>query len=163
MSQISTVVGMVADLLSGAGGLQTKINDTASAEALPAVSISAQQIIKQNLPTDLVERTAGIKYPCVQVYCEKAVNQMREKSRVFSGQAVMAIDSRVSSDRLENLDAQINVLVDAVTSTLDQNRGAWGAGVFYGGAYEIGFGAVKHGGKNFIQTAKITFSLEISI
>jgi hypothetical protein len=162
MSQISTVVGMVADLLSGAGGLQTKINDTASAESLPTVSISAQQIIKQNLPPDLVERTAGIKYPCVYVYCEKALNQMREKSRVFSGQTVMAIEIRVSSDRLENLDAQLNVLVDAVTSTLDQNRGALGAGVFYGGAYEIGFGGVKHGGKNFIQAAKLTFNLEIS-
>src|SRR5260370_31666245 len=129
MSQISTVVGMVADLLSGAGGVQTKINDTASAEALPAVSISAQQIIKQNLPTDLVERTAGIKYPCVQVYCEKAVNQMREKSRVFSGQAVMAVDSRGSSDRLEHLDAQINVMLYAVTSTLYHHLVAWGAGV----------------------------------
>lgn len=162
MSQISAVVGMVADLLSGAGGLQTKINDMAAAETLPVVNVSAQQIVKQNLPPDLVERTTGIKYPCVHVYCEKAVNQMREKSRVFSGQAVMAIEIRVSSDRLENLDAQISVMADAVTGTLDQNRGTWGAGVFYGGAYEIAFSAVKHGGKNFIQTARVTFSLEIS-
>jgi hypothetical protein len=163
MSQISTVVGLVADLLRGAGGLQTKINDTAAAESLPPFDVSAEQVIARNVPAELIERSAGSKYPCVHVYCDKAVNQMREKGRVFSGQAVMAIEARVSSDRLENLDAQMNVLVDAVTSTLDQNRGDWGAGVFYGGAYEIAYGAVKHGGKNFIQTAKVTFDLEISL
>jgi hypothetical protein len=35
-------------------------------------------------------------------------------------------------------------------------------GVFYGGVYEVEYGAVKHGGKNFIQIAKVTFNLEIS-
>jgi hypothetical protein len=162
MSQVSTVVGIVADLLRGAGGLQARLNDTAEAEAQPPLSISAGQVVTQNLPPDLAERSTGSKYPCVHVYCERVVNQMREKSRTFSGQAAMAIEARVSSDRLENLDAQITVLVDALTSTLDQNRGDWGAGVFYGGTYEVGFAPVKHGGRNFMQTATVTFNLEIS-
>jgi hypothetical protein len=162
MSQVSTVVGLVADLLRGAGGLQTKINDTAAAESVPPFDVSAEQVITRNVAADIEERSAGSKYPCVHVYCAKAVNQMREKGRTFSGQAVMAIEARVSSDRLENLDAQMNVLVDAVTSTLDQNRGDLGVGVFYGGVYEVEYGAVKHGGKNFIQIAKVTFNLEIS-
>ena len=58
--------------------------------------------------------------------------------------------------------AQVNVMVDAVTSTLDQNRGDWGGGVFYGGAYQIDYKGVKRGGKNFLQTATVTFDVQIS-
>jgi len=162
MSQISNVVGVVADLLRGEGGLQANIDALAAAETLPAVNLTDRQVIAQNLPAEIAERSTAGKYPSIYVYCEKAANQLREKFRTFSGEAGMAIEIRVSADRVENLGGQISLLVDAVTSTLDQNRGDWGAGVFYGGGYEIGFAGVKHGGKNFTQTAKVTFNLEIS-
>jgi len=162
MSQISNVVAVVAGLLGGEGGLQANIDVMAAAESLPDFSIGSQQVIAQNLPADIAERNTPGKYPCVLVYFDEVANRLREKSRTFSGTAVMAIEARVSSDRVEDLDAQLNVLVDAVTGTLDQNRGDWGGGIFFGGAYEISFAGVKHGGKNFIQTAKVTFTLDIS-
>jgi hypothetical protein len=34
--------------------------------------------------------------------------------------------------------------------------------MFYGGAYDVSFGAVKQGGRNFIQAAKITFEIGVS-
>ena len=111
---------------------------------------------------ELMERTAGCRYPCVHVYCEKAVNALREKSRGFSGTAHMAIEIRTSSDRVDGMEAMASVMIDAVTEVLRQNRGDLGDGVFYGGAYEISYGAVKHGGKNFLQAAKISLELEIS-
>ena len=43
-----------------------------------------------------------------------------------------------------------------------ENRGDWGDGFFYPGGYELAFGSVKQGGKNFLQIAKATFELEIS-
>lgn len=162
MSQISNVVGVVADLLRGEGGLQANIDALAAAEALPALTLADRQVIAQNLPADIAERSTAGKYPSIHVYCEKVVNQLREKFRMFSGQVGMAIEIRVSADRVEDLDAQMNLLVDAVTSTFDQNRGDWGAGIFYGGGYEIEFAGVKHGGKNFIQTTTVTFDLEVS-
>jgi hypothetical protein len=162
MSQISNVVGVVTDLLLGEGGLLTNIDTLAAAETLPAVSLTSGQVIAQNLPADIAERSTAGKYPSLYVYCEKAANQLREKFRTFSGEVGMAIEIRVSSDRVEDLDAQMDLLVDAVTSTLDQNRGDWGAGIFFGGKYEIAFAIVKHGGKNFIQTATVTFDLEVS-
>ena len=33
---------------------------------------------------------------------------------------------------------------------------------FFGGGYEINYSQVKHGGKNFIQTARVSFELEMS-
>jgi hypothetical protein len=35
--------------------------------------------------------------------------------------------------------------------------------MYYAGGYQVAFGPVKHGGKNFIQIAKITFEIGVSI
>ena len=45
---------------------------------------------------------------------------------------------------------------------LEGSLGEWGAGMFYGGGYEVAFGAVKRGGRNFVQAAKVTFEVEVS-
>jgi hypothetical protein len=34
--------------------------------------------------------------------------------------------------------------------------------MFYGGGYEVSFAAVKRGGRNFIQTAKIALEIGVS-
>lgn len=162
MNQISNVVGVVAGLLRGEGGLQSNIDAIAAADSGPGIKLGAGDVVAQNLPVDIAERNTNVSYPSVYVYCQKAVNHLREKFRTFSGQVNIAIEVRVSADRVEALDAQMNVLVDAVTSTLDQNRGEVGAGIFFGGEYEIGFSAIKHGGRNFIQMGTVTFALEVS-
>jgi hypothetical protein len=162
MSQTSDVVGVIAGMLRGEGGLQTNIDAIVAEQELQAITIGSNQVIAQNIPADLAERNSLAQYPCVHVYCEKVANLLREKFRMLSGSSDIAIEVRASTDRVEDLDLQLNTVVDAITSTLDQNRGDWGAGIFYGGGYEISFGAVKQGGKNFIQTAKVTLTLEIS-
>jgi hypothetical protein len=50
-----------------------------------------------------------------------------------------------------------------LTQVLDGNRGDWGSGMYYAGGYQVAFGAVKHGGKNYIQVAKVTFEIGVSI
>jgi len=128
--------------------------------SLPAISV--QQIIAQNAAADLSERSTATKYPLIYVYCSKVVNQLREKFRKFSGDAQMVVEARVSQDRLEEMETHVQFYVDAITQVLDNNRGDWGDGVFYGGGYEVTYGGVKHGGRNFIQIAKVSFVLEIS-
>ena len=59
------------------------------------------QVRAQNVAADLAERSSTVKYPAVNVYCEKVVNQLTEKFRTFSGTAQMAIEVRHSQDRLE--------------------------------------------------------------
>jgi len=128
--------------------------------ALPA--ITPQQIIAQNVTADIAEQSTPSKYPLVYVYCDKVVNELREKFRAFSGEAQMVVEARVSQDRLEEIETNLQAYVDAITQVLDDNRGDWGDGVFFDGGYEVSFGGVKHGGKNFLQVAKVSFVLEIS-
>ena len=42
------------------------------------------------------------------------------------------------------------------------NNGTWQDGAFYSGGYEVVFASLRHGGKNFLQTAKISFDVEVS-
>ena len=124
--------------------------------------LNAAQVRLQNVAADLAERGSTVKYPAVNVYCEQIVNQMTEKFRTFSGTVHMAIEIRHSQDRLEGLQASLDVYTDAMTAVLDTGRGDWGDGTFYSGAYKAALGAVKQGGKNFIQVAKITFGIGVS-
>jgi hypothetical protein len=74
----------------------------------------------------------------------------------------MVVEARVSQDRLDQLETNLQAYIDAITQVLDNSRGDWGDGVFYDGGYEVAFGGVKHGGRNFLQVAKVSFVLEIS-
>ena len=48
----------------------------------------------QNATAELVERSVTVKYPLISVYCEKIINDFREKFRTFSGSVEMAIEVR---------------------------------------------------------------------
>ena len=152
----------IAKLLSGTGGVNASLEILAELEKVTLPLIGEKQIAAQNIAFDMVERSADVKYPAVHIYCEKLANSLREKFRTFSGEAHMAIEVRLSQDRLEGLEKKLQLYVDAVSQVLDGNRGDWGHGLFYGGRYEVAFGPVKHGGRNFIQIAKITFELGAS-
>ncbi|MGD0498504.1 MAG: hypothetical protein ABSC23_08705 [Bryobacteraceae bacterium] len=126
-----------------------------------ATPLDAAQVRAQNVAADLAER-GGAQYPAVNVYCEKVVNSLVEKFRSFSGSVQMAVEIRHSQDRLDGLQDQLEVYADAATQALDGARGDWGDGMFYAGGYQVAFGGAKQGGKNFIQTAKITFEIGVS-
>ena len=69
---------------------------------------------------------------------------------------------RVSQDRIEGLEDQLRLYVDAVTQVLDANRGSWGQGAFYTGGMRSYFDPVKQGGRTFVQVAKVTFEVDLS-
>ena len=97
------------------------------------------------------------------VYCEKVVNDLREKFRTFSGTAELSVDIRVSHEHMDDLQGLLQAYVEAVTDVLDKKRGQWAKGVFYSGGYEIRFGPIKRGGRNFIQTAKVDLTVNVSV
>jgi hypothetical protein len=152
----------VANILRDPTGLPFSVAAVSERENVKLSPVDPQQVVSQNVAFELAERSAGVKYPIVYVYCEKITNQLREKFRTFSGKARIAIDVRVSQDRLNGIEGQLAMYVEAVTDILDTRRGDWGQGMFYTGGYEVSFSATKHGGKNFIQTAKVTFDVDIS-
>ena len=158
----STVTAQVVTLLSAPQGLNACVTTLIQAESVTPQPVGQSQILAQNVSVELAERATDVQYPSVSVYCEKIVNQLKEKFRNFSGKAIMAIEVRVSQDRLNGIEEQLQMYVDAATQVLDQNRGDWGEGMFFAGAYEAALGPVKHGGQNFIQVGKVSFEVGVS-
>jgi hypothetical protein len=150
----------VREIMAAATGLPFMVGEAAAREGIAAAPVVAAQIVATNVAFETAEKTAGAKYPAVYVYCAGLTNGLKEKFRTFSGKLHMAVEVRVSHDRLEGLDKQVQVYADAVAQVLDAHRGDWGRGMYYTGTYEMEFGPVKHGGRNFIQTAKIQFDVD---
>ena len=163
MPQIGSIItGKAMAVFMGSGGVPDTVDSLSAQQQGELPAISAQQIVSQNIAPELSDRSTAGKYPLIYVYCGKIVNQLREKFRTFSGNAQMVAEVRVSQDRIDEMESHLQFYADAIMQVLDNNRGDWGDGVFYGGGYEVAFAAVKHGGRNFIQTAKVAFVLEIS-
>lgn len=152
----------VMGVLAADDGLPAAVEALVEQQGMALPAIAPQQIIAQNVAPDISEQSTTTKYPLVYVYCNKVVNELREKFRAFSGDAEMVVEARVSQDRLDQIETNLQAYVDAITQVLDNSRGDWGDGVFFNGGYEVTFGGVKHGGRNFLQIAKISFVLEIS-
>jgi hypothetical protein len=158
-----TTSAKVLQLLIAPEGLNASIGTLTASTGFLVPQIPEQHIFTDNVSSDLAETTVGAKYTAVYVYCEKIANVLREKFRGFSGRIQMAVEVRVSQDRLEGLDKKLQLYTDAVTQVLGQSRGDWGQGLFYAGAYEVNFSAVKHGGRNFIKAGKIIFQVDASV
>ena len=158
----SATTQKLAEILASSGGIAATLAALSSQQGLVLPAITLHQIIAQNVTPELSERSTVSKYPLIYVYCSKMVNELREKFRKFSGDVQMVVEARVSQDRLEQIETNLQAYVDAITAVLDNSRGDWGDGVFYGGGYEVTFGGVKQGGRNFIQIAKVSFAVEIS-
>lgn len=152
----------VLEVLAAEDGLPATVEALVQQQGMTLPLIALEQIIGQNVAPELSEKSVTTNYPLVYVYCNRVVNQLREKFRAFSGDTEMVIEARVSQDRLDQIETNLQAYVDAITQVLDNNRGDWGDGFFFDGAYEITFGGVKHGGRNFLQIAKVSSALEIS-
>ena len=159
----SLAAGKVIGMMTGPTGVSANAAALTSVGLAAPPAFSAAQIRTQNVSPDLAEKGDLVLYPAANVYCEKIVNSLAEKFRSFSGTLQMAIELRASRDRLTGLQDELELYADSVMSTLDANRGDWGDGMYYCGGYQVAFGAVKHGGKNYIQTAKVTFEIGVSI
>lgn len=163
MAQLATIaVKTLENLLRAPTGLANGIAAVSIHNGNNLAPLQESQIMAQNIAPDLAERSTGINYPTYVLYCEKLNNTLREKFRRFSGTATLCVEVRVTHDRLEHLASSIQLYVDALTETLDANRGDWGDGQFYTGGYQISFSAVKPGGKHYLQVAKATFDIQIS-
>ena len=158
----SAAASKVIQRMTGPTGLNAGLAALTAPDTLLAAPIEAAQVRAQNVAADLAERSNTLRYPAVHVYCEKIVNDLGEKFRSFSGKVQMTIELRHSQDKLNGLQDALELYADSITQMLDRERGDWGDGMFYTGGYEVALGAVKQGGKNFMQTAKITFQVGVS-
>jgi hypothetical protein len=116
----------------------------------------------QNTAAALAEKSQNVHYPAVYLYCERLTNSLKEKFATFSGKGRLIIEVRHSQDQIEGLEQKVEQYADAVCRVLDTARGSWQDGAYYTGGYEVTFSTVKHGGRNFLQTATIMFDVDVS-
>jgi len=143
-------------------GVAQAVGTLAADSGIALAPLPPEHVIAQNTSVAIAERSLAVKYPVVHVYSDRVRNLLTEKFRTFSGKVRTVAEVRVSQDRIEGIEEQLRLYVDAVTQVLDSNRGSWGQGAFYTGGYEITFDPVKQGGKNFLQVAKVTFEVDMS-
>ncbi len=164
MAQVSSkATSKVLGLLAAPTGLGASLANLELREGVDLGDIGEEQLIGQRVASEIAERSPGVRYPAAYVYCEKLENLLTEKFRRFSGKAHMVIELRATQDRMEELEKKLQLYVEGVTEVLENNRGDLGDGLFYGGQYVVEFGAVKHGGKNFLQGAKVLVVLDVSL
>jgi hypothetical protein len=162
MAVATRVIRRVSQILAADSGLPFTVAELAAVELAGGSYPKALAVVDQNVLPETLERKTGATYPAVHVYCERMENRLREKFRTFSGVMTMVAEVRVSQDRVDELDRSLQFYVDSVIQVLNYNRGDWGSGLFFSGAYEVEFGAIRHGGKNYLQSAKIRFVVDAS-
>jgi hypothetical protein len=144
-------------------GVNAAVAQLATDSGVALAPVPPGHIVAQNMPFDLAERSQVVKYPVVQVYSDRVRNMLTEKFRTFSGKVRTVAEVRISQDRLEGIEDQLRLYADAVTQVLDAKRGSWGQGLYFAGGYEVVYEPVRHGGKNFLQIAKVTFEVDLSV
>jgi hypothetical protein len=152
---------LVSKLKSTSDGVNVRVGAIEHADAT-SLAVGIRTVAALNASVDISEKSGNAHYPALMVYCDKLSNEMKEKFRQFSGKAHMVVEVRHSQDRLEAIEANLQVYVDAVCAMLDDSRGDWGFGTIYTGGYDVSYEAVARGGKNFLQRAKVGFDVEVS-
>ncbi|MGO9094407.1 MAG: hypothetical protein ACLQGV_04225 [Bryobacteraceae bacterium] len=158
----SAATSQTLSIMKAASGLAATVAAIAASENVELAPLEPEHVKAQQIAADVAEKTAGVKYPAVYIYCAGLNNLQKEKFREFSGKVQMAAEVRVTHDRLERVYDHLQYYVAAAIAVLDANRGDWGSGMFYTGGYKVEFGPVKHGGKNFLQVGKILFEVDAS-
>ena len=152
---------LISRLRASGDGINPRL--AAIEEADPTLRVPGiRSILAHNIAVDLSEKSGIAHYPALLVYCEKVSNTLREKFRQFSGKVSLVIEVRYAQDRVDDIETSTQVYVDAICALLDDSRGDWGDGGFYGGGYSVNYDAVGRGGKNFLQRARINFEVEVS-
>jgi hypothetical protein len=164
MAQTTTIATQkfLEFLAAPEAGIGSAIATLSEDSGVALAPIPLEHIVMQNVPIALTERSQAVKYPVLHVYSDRVRNLLTEKFRTFSGKVRTVAEVRVSQDRIEGIEGQLRLYVDAVTQVLDSNRGSWGQGAFFTGGYEVSFDPVQHGGRNFVQIARVTFEVDLS-
>ena len=124
--------------------------------------MSEAQIVAGSAGPELGTHGAAARFPFLHVYCDRLTNLQREKFRRFSGSARTVLEFWMSEERAEEMEQKLHLYVEAITRVLESNRGDRGQGVSYGGNYEVHYGAIKPGGRNYTQSAKVLLEVQVS-
>jgi hypothetical protein len=153
-SAIQRAVERVRGLLAAETGLAVSL---AALEDSPyPVEVKAEQVTLGAVSAELLEKAGKVRYPLFAVYCNRVTRDGAAKLGGLSEKLRVVVEIRMSQDRLEGLQERLLAALDAVGDVLDRNEGCLDQEAYLSGKRDIEIEAVKHGGSNYLQTAKVT-------
>ncbi|HEY3939368.1 MAG TPA: hypothetical protein VGL97_18195 [Bryobacteraceae bacterium] len=153
----------LSTLLTTNNVLTAVINTLAAENAVVLPAIASNQIILTSAGPDIADREIQIVYPRICLYSNQIRNAQREKFRSFSGSIAVVAEIWSSGDLAGQADQWIHYYVEGFTTILRANIGDWGDGFLFSGIYEVQLQPLKTGGTGFVELAKITSSLDVSL
>jgi hypothetical protein len=151
-----------AGRLTNGNSLSQMVASLAASAQANVPAINKEQIVLTPAPAEMADRNMQLGYPRVCVYSNAAKNAQTEKFRSFSGTVTVSAEIWASGDLLTDVDQWIHFYVEGVTQVLRSNVGDWGDGMFYSGVYDLQFQPPKAGGLGFVESAKVSFTLQVS-
>lgn len=152
-----------ATLLTAENALGSEIASLASANNVELPGISPAQIVLSPAGPNLGDDNIQLSYPRICIYPWVVKNARTEKFCSFSGTVSVIAEIWASGALVTQIDEWIHFYVEAYTALLRQNSGDWGNGVFFSGIYDVQFEAPKAGGFGFVEAAKVTSVLNVSL
>ena len=148
-----------SDLLTNDNALQQQVSAIAASANMTIPAIGTAQVILSSASPDIGDKNIQLTYPRICLYSSGLKNTHLEKFRSLSGTVSVIAEIWASGNLVSDTDAWIHFYVEALTDILRQNIGDWGDGVFFSGVYDVQFQPPKAGGVGFVQSAKVTCSL----
>jgi hypothetical protein len=122
--------------------------------------ISDTQVVTMNLSAEIADDNLDFEYPAIFLWGEEAQNDNREKFAWFSGTIELAVDLRITAELPDGLEASLHRYVEAILDVLQNSQGEWMPGLMFSGQYTARYSPARLGGDNFLQTARISVTLE---
>ena len=150
------------NLLTATNALSQAIQTSAESAGQEIAPLNSAQIIGSYVGPDMGDLDLQLTYPRVCLYAIQVANNQREKFRAFSGVVAISVDIWSSASLEQQTEAALHFYVDGIAGILRANIGDWGDGCRYSGIYDVRMQTPKAGGLGFVQSAKLTFNLEVS-
>lgn len=147
------------------------VSDSALEQAIAALAtscdvqiplITTDATVLSSASPDLGDKSLQLIYPRVCLYSTGLKNLQIEKFRTLSGSLAIVAEIWASANLVQDADQWIHFYVEAITSILRENIGDWGNGMFFSGIYDVQIQQPKVGGLGYVESAKLTCSLNVS-
>ncbi len=152
----------IATLLNAGNALQQQISALATSCNAVVPVITPSQVVLSSASPDLGDKNVQLTYPRICLYSAGLKNTQVEKFRSLSGAVTVIAEVWASANLVDEADQWIHFYVEALTYLMRINRGDWGDGVFFSGGYEVQFQPPKVGGIGYVESAKVSFTFDIS-
>jgi hypothetical protein len=152
----------LSGLLTNGDALQQQVSELASACNVNIPAIASTQVVLSSASPDTADLSLQLTYPRICLYSSGMKNTQAEKFRSFSGSVSVSAEIWASGNLASDVDQWIHFYVEGVTQILSQNIGDWGDGLFFSGAYDVQLQAPKAGGFGYVESAKVTCSVNVS-